>query len=255
MGAALALLLYGCGFGAADGGGAFRVASRADYRNRGLEEDLLQRYRDAHPGLEVAARYTATDAGYRERLFAALAAGAPPDAFLLDEREVPALADGRLLDLSPYLQRVGVDLATFDSAALAPFRRGGAVYALPQGYTPVVLAYKRTCSIARGCPIPATTGPGTISCGSPISSRATGTATARSTSGAHRSSGGTRRGCRGSGRVVGTCSVPAGAGPADASTPRPRSARSAGTRPWRAGKRSRRGWQAGSTGAAATSAR
>ncbi len=145
--AALALLLYGCGsVGASDGPGTLRVASRAGDGDRGLEEGLLQRYRDAHPGVPVVGRYAATEAGYRERLFASLGAGAPPDAFLLDAADVAALVDGgggRVLDLAPYLSRVGADPRSFDATVLSMFRRGTAVYALPRGYSPVVLAYNK----------------------------------------------------------------------------------------------------------------
>ena len=144
-GAALALVLYGCGSaGASHGPEVFRVASRASYRDRGLEEALLERYRDAHPGLPVLAHYAATDDGYRERLFTSLAAGPPPDAFLLDQADVPAPVDGgRVLDLTPYLPRVGVDPGSYDAAVGSVFRRGTAVYALPRGYSPVVLAYNK----------------------------------------------------------------------------------------------------------------
>jgi multiple sugar transport system substrate-binding protein len=81
---------------------------------------------------------------YSRRLRGALSGDAPPDAFLLDDVDMPAVADrGGALDLSPYLSRVGVDLARYQPVVLAMFRRGAAVYALPRGYTPLVVAYNR----------------------------------------------------------------------------------------------------------------
>src|SRR5207237_10057088 len=67
-----------------------------------------------------------------------------PDVFQLDDVDVPALVDrGEALDLAPYLSRVGVDLARYNPEVLAVFRRGAALYALPRGYTPVMVAYNR----------------------------------------------------------------------------------------------------------------
>jgi len=154
--AALALLLCGCGsLGGSDEPEAFRVDSRARYRDRALEEGLLERYRDAHPGLPVVSRYAATETGYRERLFASLARGAPPAAFLIDPADVPALVDGgRVLDLTPYLSRVGVDAGSFDATVRSVFRRGNAMYALPRGYSPVVLAYNKDLFDRAGVPYP-----------------------------------------------------------------------------------------------------
>src|SRR2546427_8186971 len=82
--------------------------------------------------------------GYRARLVASLAAGSPPDVFRLDQDDVPALASrGVVLDLTPYLDRVGVDLDCFNPTALGIFTRGDAMLALPTGYTPIVVAYNK----------------------------------------------------------------------------------------------------------------
>jgi len=220
--AALALLLWGCGsVGGSSGGGVevVRLAHRARGPEVSVAESLLDRYRNLNPGLQVAQLAAATNAGYRERLFKSLSTGTPPDAFLLDHGDVPAAIErGWLLDLAPYLSRAGVDQEAFNPAVLAIFRRGSALYALPRGYSPVVY------------PIPRTTGRGTTSSASPGCSRATTTATARSTSGGRRSSAVSQPGCRGSGRGAVTSCAPTDGAPGVASTPRPRSRRCAGTR-------------------------
>jgi multiple sugar transport system substrate-binding protein len=160
--AALALLLCGCGWGGVGrpgtaGRGALELASRADYARARIESSVLVSYLDVHPGLRVVQRRPSADPlEYRQRLLDAMLAGSPPEAALLDLADLPALADrGMLLDLAPYLSRVGVTLEEYDSTVLAAFRRGQAVYALPTGYSPLVVAYNRDLFDRAGIPIPA----------------------------------------------------------------------------------------------------
>lgn len=118
---------------------------RADPDAARLEDELLGPFRARHPGMRVVSRAELLpQAEYSMRLPAALSGDVPPDAFLLHDADMPALAyRGGALDLGPYLARVGVDLAGYEPAVLAMFRRGAAVYALPRGYTPLVVAYNR----------------------------------------------------------------------------------------------------------------
>lgn len=118
---------------------------RADDTAAQIENQLLTPYRARHPGLDVVPHATATSpAEYRRLLLAAMAGDTLPDVFQLDDVDVPALVDrGGALDLAPYLSRVGVDLAGYDPEVLAIFRRGAALYALPRGYAPFMVAYNR----------------------------------------------------------------------------------------------------------------
>src|SRR5439155_1546549 len=108
-------------------------------------DQLLAPYRARHPGLEVAERHVALPAAeYRRLLLVAAAREALPDVFQLDDIGVPAVVDrGHALDLAPSLGRVGVDLTRFDPTVLAMFRRGAGIYALPRGFTPLVVVYNR----------------------------------------------------------------------------------------------------------------
>ena len=136
------LACWGCG--AAPGSGV-ELLHRADDGAAQLEDQLLTPYRARHPGLQVVQHNAAlSQVEYRRLLLTATAGDALPDVFQLDDGDVPALADrGALLDLAPYLSRVGVDLARYDPEVLAMFRRGAAVYALPRGYAPLMVAYNR----------------------------------------------------------------------------------------------------------------
>ena len=160
--AALALLLCGCGWGGVGrqttaGRGALELANRADYARARIETGVLAPYLDVHPGLRVVQRRPSSDPlEYRQRLVDAMLAGSPPEVVLLDLADLPALADhGMLLDLAPYASRVGVTLEDYDSTVLAAFRRGRAVYALPTGFSPLVVVYNKDMFDRAGLPTPA----------------------------------------------------------------------------------------------------
>jgi multiple sugar transport system substrate-binding protein len=147
--AAAAAWLCGCGRAESARGGGDRLtlelANWADYYEAELEQRVLEPYERAHPGLRVVQQSAATyQAEYRERILTSMAAGAPPDVFLLDNIDVPAFTNrGTVLDLAPYLPRLGVDLKRYDPTVLSIFTRGAAVYALPKGYTPMVVVYNK----------------------------------------------------------------------------------------------------------------
>jgi multiple sugar transport system substrate-binding protein len=157
--AALALLLYGCGWSGAGGAGrgALELAHRGGYARARLESTVLESFLSVHPGLRVVQRHPSPDPiEYRRRLLDAVVAGEPPEAVLLDLSDLPALADsGILLNLAPYLSRVGVTLDQYDSTVLSGFRRGGALYALPAGYSPLVVAYNKDLFDRAGLSTPA----------------------------------------------------------------------------------------------------
>ena len=139
----LCIACWGCAV--ADSGAGVALLHRADEAAARLEDQLLAPYRARHPGLEVAERHVALPAAeYRRLLLVAAAREALPDVFQLDDIGVPAVVDrGHALDLAPSLGRVGVDLTRFDPTVLAMFRRGAGIYALPRGFTPLVVVYNR----------------------------------------------------------------------------------------------------------------
>lgn len=153
---AVCLACWGCG-GVVGDGDRVVLLHRADAAAARLEDQLLDVYRARHPGMRVEqVAVAAPPEEYGRRVLAALAGAAPPEAFLLDDAGVPTLAErGEALDLGPYLSRVGVDLARYDPAVLALFRRGAALHALPRGYSPLVVAYNRDLLEAAGVRAPA----------------------------------------------------------------------------------------------------
>jgi len=121
------------------------LANWASYLEAGIEQVVLDSFMDAVPGVRVTQQSAGSgQAEYRERMLTSIAAGAPPDVFLLDNIDVPAFTQRDvLLDLRPYLDRVGITLDDYEPTVLDIFRRGAAVYALPKGYTPMVLAFNK----------------------------------------------------------------------------------------------------------------
>lgn len=133
------------------------LANWAEYREAELERQVLAPFEQSHPGIIVQQQSAGTgQAEYRERILTSIVAGKPPDVFLLDNIDVPAFTSrGVTLDLAPYLARLGVDPARYDSSVLGIFRKGAALYALPKGYTPMVLVYNKTLFDRAGVPYPA----------------------------------------------------------------------------------------------------
>ena len=132
------------------------LANWAEYREADLETRVLAPFERDHPGITVQQQSAGTgQAEYRERILTSMLAGTPPDVFLLDNIDVPAFTSrGVTLDLSPYLQRLGVDLSRYDSTVIGIFRRGDAIYALPKGYSPMVMVYNKDLFDRAGLPYP-----------------------------------------------------------------------------------------------------
>lgn len=127
-----------------DGVTTLEVASWAAAREAAIEQEILPRFAVARPGVRVALQAVSNQAEYRERILTSMAAGAPPDVFLLDGIDIPAFVHrGVLLDLRPFAARLGIDLARFEPTVLNPFVVDGGLYAFPKGYTPMVIAYNK----------------------------------------------------------------------------------------------------------------
>lgn len=92
---------------------------------------------------------------YEEKILTALAAGAPPDVFLLDSKLIPTFTNKRvLLDLTSYIAPLEIDTTQWFSNVLAIGRKDGALYAFPKGFTPLMVYYNRAHFRAGGVPEP-----------------------------------------------------------------------------------------------------
>ena len=97
--------------------------------------------------------------GTKKRLLTSIAAGHPPDVYLLDAPDIPTFVDrGLALDLAPYREAAGfADSAVF-TEVLAAFRRGRSLFAFPKDFTPMVLYANRSVLAEAGVPVPSLAG-------------------------------------------------------------------------------------------------
>jgi len=121
------------------------------------EQRIADRFAASHPGVRVIVESITSN--YGEKLATSIASGAPPDVFLLDSPDIPAFVDrGLVIDLSPYVGRVGYDTAAVFPQVMEIFRRGPQLFAFPKGFTPLVIFYNRKLFRELGVPFPADTG-------------------------------------------------------------------------------------------------
>jgi multiple sugar transport system substrate-binding protein len=147
-----AALVGGCAAGPAD---CVRVVSWADFRELELEAEVIDSFRVRHPEIPVCLESLEGAGIYREKILTSIAAGTPPGVFLLDGIDAPAFIESDvLLDLAPYLPRVNLDLAAFHPRLTELFAPGGRVWAVPKGFTPMVMFYNRDVFDRAGVPYP-----------------------------------------------------------------------------------------------------
>ncbi len=151
--AAIVMAAAGCGAVGARGD-CVRVVSWADYRELEIDRAIVDSFRVRHPEIPVCYESLEGSGIYREKVLTSIAAGTPPGVFLLDGIDIPAFVEaGVVLDLAPYVERVGIDPGAFEARVLAPFREGG-LWAFPKGYTPMVIYYNKDLFDAAGEPYP-----------------------------------------------------------------------------------------------------
>ena len=131
------------------------VDNWADWSEQELEQAHVRRFEAQHPGVRVSLTAANNGPEYRDLVLTSIAAGTPPDVFLMDNIDVPAFVRaGVTLDLAPYAGRVGLRLEDFDPRVLAIFRRDSALFALPKGFTPMLIAYNKDVFDRAGVPYP-----------------------------------------------------------------------------------------------------
>lgn len=134
-----------------------RLTDWADSEELGLTNACLAEFQRRNPSIGVLYEPN-PGRQYEEKILTALAADSPPDVFLLDSKLIPTFTDRHVLqDLTPYVSRLGIDTAQWFPNVLAIGRRGGALYAFPKGFTPLMLYYNRRVFRTAGVGLP---GPG-----------------------------------------------------------------------------------------------
>ncbi len=142
---------------ATDSGHTLRVALWAGGYELDVESRVIRAYEEANPGTRVLLESAPT--GYEERLLTSIAAGHPPDVYLMDAPDIPTFVDrGLALDLSPFLQGIGFEPDLVFPQVLEAFARGDALFALPKDFTPMIIYVNRDVATAAGVEAPGVSG-------------------------------------------------------------------------------------------------
>lgn len=135
------LVLGAC---SADEAVTLRITSWQSPEENAIDAVEFRAFEAAHPGVRIINDPVSNSAEYREKVLTSVGAGSPPDVFLLDGIDVAAFAARDVvLDLQPFVGRVGVQLGLFFPQVVEPFRVGGKLLAFPKGFSPMVYYYNR----------------------------------------------------------------------------------------------------------------
>lgn len=112
----------------------------------GIREEALKPFDQAYPGckLNFTSAPGGPTAGYNDKLFTMLAAGAAPDVFIIEIGELPALLNkGQLLDLKPYMDAANYDLSQFPKMMIDAYTHEGGIYGLPDNLASIGIFYNK----------------------------------------------------------------------------------------------------------------
>ncbi len=124
-------------------GATLRVTNWADVEESKLDKATIMEFERLHPEIKILYEPN-PGRQYEEKLLAGLAAGEPPDVFLLDSKLIPTFTNKRvLLDLSPFVRSRSIDTSIWFSNVTAIARRGAALFAFPKGFTPMIVYYNK----------------------------------------------------------------------------------------------------------------
>jgi multiple sugar transport system substrate-binding protein len=152
--------LPGCGESAPGATSTLRISNwlnaAVDPEFFKLERDLEYEYEAAHPGVDMRIEPIPGVGQYAPKLLLSHAARAMPDAGYLDASSGAAfMNNGVAADLTPFIARdADFNIDDYFPNALAPFRRDGKLFAIPQDFTPMVIVYNRRMFDDAGVPYP-----------------------------------------------------------------------------------------------------
>ncbi len=136
-----------------------RVCTWAGALEAALDEKIIAEFMKHHPDVEVV--YEPIPENYYQKILTDIAAGTPPDVFLLDAEMVPRYSEEKLLlNLAPYLAKLaregvsGANLKDYFDVLVNIFKLGRAVYAIPKDTSPVGVFYNKKLFDKYGVPYP-----------------------------------------------------------------------------------------------------
>src|SRR3990172_4424874 len=131
-----------------------RLVDWADFTEIPLTEQTLAEFKKLYPHIEVLYEPNPGRV-YEEKILTALATNEPPDVFLLDSKLIPTFTNKNvLLDLKPFVEKLGIDTLQWYPHVLEIARRGSGLYAFPKGFTPLMVYYNRRILREAGLTLP-----------------------------------------------------------------------------------------------------
>lgn len=126
----------------------------------GSEDDLklakakIEAFQAKYPNIKIVPEVYPEN--YTQALLASLAAGNPPDVFLLDAPYMPTFTErGVPMNIKPYLRVLGIKIEEYYPNVLEIFSTpDGKLFGLPKGFTPMVVYYNKKLLREAGLPEP-----------------------------------------------------------------------------------------------------
>lgn len=110
-----------------------------------VQEQLEAAFEADHPNIDVQLDHVSIAGDFAANMLTQIAGGNPPDVFYLGEALVPSFANrGVLLDLTPFVERDGVDLSQYWEPTVDPVVDSeGHMWAFPKDNTPFMIYYNK----------------------------------------------------------------------------------------------------------------
>ena len=120
-----------------------QVASWADSKGISIQREMMEEFMKLYPHIDIVLE--SIQRSFKEKIMTTMAAGSPPNVFLLDSVILPTFINrGLLEDLRPYAEKYGIDLSIYFQNVLKIAEADGALYAFPTGFTPYVMYYNKS---------------------------------------------------------------------------------------------------------------
>lgn len=105
----------------------------------GVEQDIIDAFHEAYPDIRVEPIAVAYN-DYHPRLLTQIAGGLAPDVMRIDSYYfVDFLRTGALMDITPLIERDGLDMSLYYPAGLLDSMHEGRYYGLPWGTAPLYM--------------------------------------------------------------------------------------------------------------------
>jgi len=123
----------------------------------GIREKALAPFDEAYPDCKL--NFTSVpggpNQGYNDKLFTSLAAGIPPDVFIIEIGELPGFLNRDLLvDLKPYIDADNYDLSQFPDLAIEAYTHEGGIYGVPDNVAALAIYYNQDMFEENGAMLP-----------------------------------------------------------------------------------------------------